>query len=559
MKDYHAIFTRYANYSLAELQNLNDSGAKIELAIRQNDRALSADALESLDNDTYNIISCIKLLEGEHFKECIRKLRVALVPALTTYRRLNLVVDSDVLLYAVDKLADVAEGLLGSIIKHLNILRKKVIKSDSLAFKQLIEFNFSPYAIYLLNYKWYRGSASDSNLKKLQSNLLSALCESETPFDDLERGLILEILNDHPRHYSATLWSEDYELCGVTNYDNWLWLLDLTRKQVLSFNCIIIDTLQDEYNMHFRALNEYEKLQCFDDALARVAHVGVFKERLETLQFTDYLQTLHRELDQKAFHNAVKLGLIKPEEYSLDTQKRFVRGLKHKEAFQLFMSNVELQNVEMLSENMYGYYSYSVQIHKEFLTEDEQRELISKVLDIYYDKGEDDYIRILVRIISDENLAVLYSRELLLDIIKAIKETFNNRVHFSNINNMLRNVLSEEEYTEYINKQEEEKELARLAAAEEATARKIQYINETFAACQNYDELLYEYEQFKGSYNYTTATVNTLLLEALAKVRDNWDTSYSYTKLNYYLWDANVITHEEFIDVISENGGVVNA
>ena len=559
MKDYHAIFTRYANYSLAELQNLNDSGAKIELAIRQNDRALSADALESLDNDTYNIISCIKLLEGEHFKECIRKLRVALVPALTTYRRLNLVVDSDVLLYAVDKLADVAEGLLGSIIKHLNILRKKVIKSDSLAFKQLIEFNFSPYAIYLLNYKWYRGSASDSNLKKLQSNLLSALCESETPFDDLERGLILELLNDHPRHYSATLWSEDYELCGVTNYDNWLWLLDLTRKQVLSFNCIIIDTLQDEYNMHFRALNEYEKLQCFDDALARVAHVGVFKERLETLQFTDYLQTLHRELDQKAFHNAVKLGLIKPEEYSLDTQKRFVRGLKHKEAFQLFMSNVELQNVEMLSENMYGYYSYSVQIHKEFLTEDEQRELISKVLDIYYDKGEDDYIRILVRIISDENLAVLYSRELLLDIIKAIKETFNNRVHFSNINNMLRNVLSEEEYTEYINKQEEEKELARLAAAEEATARKIQYINETFAACQNYDELLYEYEQFKGSYNYTTATVNTLLLEALAKVRDNWDTSYSYTKLNYYLWDANVITHEEFIDVISENGGVVNA
>lgn len=559
MKDYHAIFTRYANYSLAELQNLNDSGAKIELAIRQNDRALSADALESLDNDTYNIISCIKLLEGEHFKECIRKLRVALVPALTTYRRLNLVVDSDVLLYAVDKLTDVAEGLLGSIIKHLNILRKKVIKSDSLAFKQLIEFNFSPYAIYLLNYKWYRGSASDSNLKKLQSNLLSALCESETPFDDLERGLILELLNDHPRHYSATLWSEDYELCGVTNYDNWLWLLDLTRKQVLSFNCIIIDTLQDEYNMHFRALNEYEKLQCFDDALARVAHVGVFKERLETLQFTDYLQTLHRELDQKAFHNAVKLGLIKPEEYSLDTQKRFVRGLKHKEAFQLFMSNVELQNVEMLSENMYGYYSYSVQIHKEFLTEDEQRELISKVLDIYYDKGEDDYIRILVRIISDENLAVLYSRELLLDIIKAIKETFNNRVHFSNINNMLRNVLSEEEYTEYINKQEEEKELARLAAAEEATARKIQYINETFAACQNYDELLYEYEQFKGSYNYTTATVNTLLLEALAKVRDNWDTSYSYTKLNYYLWDANVITHEEFIDVISENGGVVNA
>lgn len=559
MKDYHAIFTRYANYSLAELQNLNDSGAKIELAIRQNDRALSADALESLDNDTYNIISCIKLLEGEHFKECIRKLRVALVPALTTYRRLNLVVDSDVLLYAVDKLTDVAEGLLGSIIKHLNILRKKVIKSDSLAFKQLIEFNFSPYAIYLLNYKWYRGSASDSNLKKLQSNLLSALCESETPFDDLERGLILELLNDHPRHYSATLWSEDYELCGVTNYDNWLWLLDLTRKQVLSFNCIIIDTLQDEYNMHFRALNEYEKLQCFDDALARVAHVGVFKERLETLQFTDYLQTLHRELDQKAFHNAVKLGLIKPEEYSLDTQKRFVRGLKHKEAFKLFMANVELQNAEMLSESTYGYYSYSVQIHKEFLSEDEQRDFISKVLDIYYDKGEDDYIRILVRIISDENLAVLYNRELLLDIIRAIKETFNNKVHSYNLNNMLRNVLSGEEYTEYINKQEEEKELARLAAEEEATARKIQYINETFAACQNYDELLYEYEQFKSSYRYTTATVNTLLLEALAKVRDNWDISYSYTKLNYYLWDANVITHEEFIDVISENGGVVNA
>ncbi len=548
MRDYHSIFNKWSDYSIADLQLQNEVGAKIELATRLKDPALSANAIKAMDDDTYNIISAIKLLEGDNFAENVRRYESVLVPTLTIGRTIDLQFESDVLLYAVNKLLPVAQGLLGNIIKHLNILQNKVINKNSVNFKQLEVYHYSEFAICLLNYKWLRTKTSENNLKQLQTNLLTVMFAKEEPFLDDDKILIREILRDHNVQWDNVKWTRSFECGPVKNTDNWLWLHSLCKANELAIECIKVDILQNEYTERFNYLNNYDKVTCCNYALARARSKEAFEDALERVNFNDYNVYINEDLDGEIFNHAVDIGVIDLEKYSIDVQLRYVTGIKNKKAFEFFINHPDVQQLDVVKK----YWSICADdCYKTFLNDEENRKLISTILNIVYNRAEAKYVDTVGDLLCESKITKLYTPELLKPIIQMLRETFKNKVSSYKLNKMLRNVLGDDEF-EIIQKQlHEEEELLRLQQKEERTAESIKLLNESFNECTSFVELFAKYSEFIKSYRFENELVNKILLQTIEKYDDSWEHDDSYTKLYYKLWENNNITHETFLQMVS--------
>ena len=548
MRDYHSIFNKWSDYSIADLQLRNEVGAKIELATRLKDPALSANAIKAMDDDTYNIISAIKLLEGDNFAENVRRYESVLVPTLTIGRTIDLQFESDVLLYAVNKLLPVAQGLLGNIIKHLNILQNKVINKNSVNFKQLVVYHYSEFAICLLNYKWLRTRTSENNLKQLQANLLTVMFAKEEPFLDDDKLLIREILRDHNVHWDNVKWTRSFECGPVKNTDNWLWLHSLCKAGELAIECIKVDILQEEYSDRFNHLNNYDKVTCCNYALARARSKEAFEDALKRVDFDDYNVYINEDLNSEIFNHAVDIGVIDLEKYSVDAQLCYVDGITSRKAYEFFITHPDVQLFKVVKNR----WSFSAEdCYKIFLNEDENRTLISTVLDIVYNKEENKFIDVVCDLLSESKITRLYTPELLKPIIQMLRETFKNDVTSYKLNKMLRNVLGDDEF-EIIQKQlREEEELLRLQQKEERTTESIKLLNESFNECTSFVELFAKYNEFIRSYRFENELVNKILLQTIEKYDDSWAHDDSYTKLYYKLWENNNITHETFLQMVS--------
>lgn len=554
MRDYHAIFNKWSDYSIADLQLRNEVGAKIELATRLKDPALSASAIRAMDDDTYNIISAIKLLEGDNFVENVRRYESVLVPTLTIGRTIDLQFESDVLLYAVNKLMPVAQGLLGNIIKHLNILQNKVITKNSTNFKQLLSYHYSEFAICLLNYKWLRAKTSENSLKQLQSNLLSVLFEKETPFLADDKILIQDILRDHNVHWDSVKWSKKLNCAPVKNTENWIWLHSLCKSGDLSIECIKVDVLNEDYSDRFEHLNNYEKIICCNDALARARSKEAFEDALKRIDFEDFMVYVNEDLDSTIFNHAVDIGVIDLEAYSNDAQLNYVRGLRNKSAYEFFIKHPEVQQYEIIG-SRWGF--NASEYYKTYLNDDENRVLINTVLDIVYNQRENRFADVVCELLSETKITKLYSPELLKAIAQTLRETFKNDVSSYKINKMLRNVLGDEEYEIIQEQLREQEELLRLQRKEEQTTKSIRIINESFNKCNSFVELLAEYKEFIKSYRFENELVNKILLQTIEKYDDSWIHDDNYTVLYYKLWESNNITHDTFLQMVSSEREVV--
>lgn len=553
MRDYHAIFNKWSEYSIADLQLRDEVGAKIELATRLKDSTLGASAVREMDNDTYNILSALKLLEGDNFEENVRRYESTLVPALTIGRTLDLQFDSDVLLYAINKLLPVAQGLLGNIVKHLNILQNKVISNNCVNFQQLLVYHYSEFAICLLNYKWLRTRTSENNLRQLQTNLLNTLFSKESEFLEDDKILIKEILRDHNVQWDNVRWTKSLDCKPVKNTENWKWLHSLCKTDELAIECIKVDILDEGMVERFNLLNNYEKIICCNHALAKARSKEMFTKAIERVNFQEYLMYLGEGLNTEVFNHAIDIDLINLEDYPLDVQINYVKGIDNKKAFEFFMSHSGVQNVNVIKT---GYFLNASACYKIFLNDEENRAFISKVLEIVYNTADDSFVSLLSELLTEAKIVKLYTPETLKPIVQTLRETFKNEVSSYKINKILRNVLGDEEYEKIQALLREQEELQKLQEKEEETAESIKTINNSFNNCISFTELLAEYKKFITSYRFENDLVNNILLQTIEKYDDCWEHDDSYTRLYYALWDANKITHEIFLQMVSTESEV---
>ena len=65
MKDYQEIFKRWRDIPIEALSDIDDAGARVELAIRTNSPELKRQAIELMDTHAYNVLAGIWLLEKD--------------------------------------------------------------------------------------------------------------------------------------------------------------------------------------------------------------------------------------------------------------------------------------------------------------------------------------------------------------------------------------------------------------------------------------------------------------------------------------------------------------
>lgn len=545
MNDYQKIFNRWADFSEAQLKEMGVAGAYVELAIRTNDSMWKSKAIETMDLDTYNAISAIELLKGGDFKGNLRLYESALIPLITVGRTLSVIKYPDVYRYLVSTVLSYCDGYLKKIIYNLNALSRKVISSKSRTYEHLLTFHYDPLEIAYLNYKWYGRYAGKSDLNKLVSNLLSALFECPDVFSEEQKGIIKELVNRFSDSENESAWSVELHCSKVENDNNWKWLYASKKFDIM---CIRPNPILFEDTERFMCLNYHERLLCMDLDVAYVQHTMQFEEILDRLEFREYLDTLHRDLPNDTLFNLIKLGYLDIEEISKKTRDSIVIGIQSRLAYDYFITHKDYQSLEVikLRNQWYGPNVF----YRSFLTDEEQKEFLSIIMSLAFDKGMNEFLTVLTDILCDSKLVQLYEKELLITIAERLSETVKFGIRDYKLNEIMQCILSDGEYQEYSAKQKERKELESLRAEEERTAKKINEIQTRYNDCNNYDELLRAYQDFCSSCWYNKALVQELLLSRINKIYKDWELSDSGVKLFYTIWDLNLIDFERLQQVM---------
>ena len=556
MKDYQEIFTRWSAVSTEELSQIDDAGARVELALRTKSPIHVQNAIDNMDMDYYNVFSMIPLLELGDFAENVSKFDSTFIATLLLCSNMQSVLEPDVLLYAVNKLGSVATGFLQKITQHLSLLQHKVLQRNSKAYLQLLRFHFSDFTIAYLNYKWAGRQMSDNSLLKLQSNLLNTLFEQNEPYSQFDKDLIVSVLHDHPRYVETINWSKRLDLVDVNNDENWEWLYGLRCEGLIDYSCVRVNALLAQEVPRFFKLMHKDTIQSADQSFARAGMRENVLRAVERLNLSNYLEDKYREFPQETFKNLVRVGILDLNDCNANNRESFLKGLQTRDAYNYFKENKDIQSLKYLT--LRQYYREEIDYYKKYLSEDEQREFISLVLDIVYNESEDKYVNLLSEMLMDERVTMLYDKGLLLPIVQYLTETFKSSITSYKSNKMLKNLLSEEEYNEHFSKIQEQERLEQIKRDEERTAKLIVQVNEMYNECTNFAELEEVYTKLCSDWRMDKKIVKRALADHVMKHQDDWEQNANFANLQCILWQEKLITLDAFRESLgtSLEGGV---
>ena len=543
MRDYHKVFKKWSACATEDLLQQDDAGARVEYAIRTGLPEDRARAIKMMDFMPYNVIAGLELLNEDNYDEELKLYETTLIPALLTSHLINVTEGQEVLAYFVDKVKNHADGLLKQVADLLHVLQVKVITRNSRQYLRLLSFRFTDFEIAYLNYVWLRRHTGTASLKKLEYNVLQALADSPDAFTEQQKIVIEECISFHGLETDNVLWTSHFDSITVTNNENWNYLYSLCRADKMSVKCIPVHPFLSSDTWKFQKLTYDEKLMFLDSDVAGLPHTLALEGMLDRVDFHEYMNTFNRKLPDDTFANLVHLHVIDLNDISSDNLHDYLTGLKTEEAVMYFLEHKEVQSLDLLRTS---YWSYDLDVYKDFLSIENNKRLQSTVLDLAFDIGHDKYVAILVQMLENRKIVELYDKELIRSIFNELAETYKNTISSYKLNKIRENVLSPDELEAW--KAEEREREAK--ESEERKIRKAEAksreIKDAIDACTCYVELDYAFRELTSSRYYDESEILNAVYSKVVDTHDHWERDESYTRICYALWDNNVMSFEEF-------------
>lgn len=457
------IFCRYEDISMEQLSKSASLGHTVELAIRTNDASVKQKARNMDSANTYDLIYQLALIPDEEMSDFLRENGDRLALALTLGRTLPTEFNVPIFDWLIDRALSCSVSFLHNVLLSLNYLRRHIITEQSKWFISLLDYGYNKADIMYLNYGFLHNYVDANYVLRLSKNVVSAYFESSTDFDDVQKIMLVSILESYCEHH------EYFDDCSFSvNKNNWLFAINLSRDGYLSIESGIcrIGILREFYSERRVYLTEQEIFQMIDHDILIYNSKDDVQQAILAKGYDNYFNSFNRVINIKSLSQLLEIGILKVTDVSNMQLLEYIGSVDTRKKYELFMQ-IGYANAKTVAKLGYNEITNNseINLYRSFLTNQENRQFAIKVIKHAYKWLGSEFIYFISKFLEAPDNALIFSKEELLQLLRKLTELFPENFSMYYQNRLENVILGDSAYVELQDRRFKELEFKKIEAA----------------------------------------------------------------------------------------------
>lgn len=457
------IFCRYEDISMEQLSKSASLGHTVELAIRTNDASVKQKARNMDSANTYDLIYQLALIPDEEMSDFLRENGDRLALALTLGRTLPTEFNVPIFDWLIDRALSCSVSFLHNVLLSLNYLRRHIITEQSKWFMSLLDYGYNKADIMYLNYGFLHNYVDANYVLRLSKNVVSAYFESSTDFDDVQKIMLVSILESYCEH------REYFDDCSFSvNKNNWLFAINLSRDGYLSIESGIcrIGILREFYSERRVYLTEQEIFQMIDHDILIYNSKDDAQQAIFAKGYDNYFNSFDRVINIKSLSQLLEIGILKVTDVSNMQLLEYIGSVDTRKKYELFMQ-IGYANAKTFAKLGYNEITNNseIDLYRSFLTNQENRQFAIKVIKHAYKWLGSEFIYFISKFLEAPDNALIFSKEELLQLLRKLTELFPDNFSMYYQNRLENVILGDSAYVELQDRRFKELEFKKIEAA----------------------------------------------------------------------------------------------
>lgn len=457
------IFCRYEDISMEQLSKSASLGHTVELAIRTNDASVKQKARNMDSANTYDLIYQLALIPDEEMSDFLRENGDRLALALTLGRTLPTEFNVPIFDWLIDRALSCSVSFLHNVLLSLNYLRRHIITEQSKWFMSLLDYGYNKADIMYLNYGFLHNYVDANYVLRLSKNVVSAYFESSTDFDDVQKIMLVSILESYCEH------REYFDDCSFSvNKNNWLFAINLSRDGYLSIESGIcrIGILREFYSERRVYLTEQEIFQMIDHDILIYNSKDDAQQAIFAKGYDNYFNSFDRVINIKSLSQLLEIGILKVTDVSNMQLLEYIGSVDTRKKYELFMQ-IGYANAKTFAKLGYNEITNNseINLYRSFLTNQENRQFAIKVIKHAYKWLGSEFIYFISKFLEAPDNALIFSKEELLQLLRKLTELFPDNFSMYYQNRLENVILGDSAYVELQDRRFKELEFKKIEAA----------------------------------------------------------------------------------------------
>lgn len=457
------IFCRYEDISMEQLSKSASLGHTVELAIRTNDASVKQKARNMDSANTYDLIYQLALIPDGEMSDFLRENGDRLALALTLGRTLPTEFNVPIFDWLIDRALSCSVSFLHNVLLSLNYLRRHIITEQSKWFMSLLDYGYNKADIMYLNYGFLHNYVDANYVLRLSKNVVSAYFESSTDFDDVQKIMLVSILESYCEH------REYFDDCSFSvNKNNWLFAINLSRDGYLSIESGIcrIGILREFYSERRVYLTEQEIFQMIDHDILIYNSKDDVQQAIFAKGYDNYFNSFDRVINIKSLSQLLEIGILKVTDVSNIQLLEYIGSVDTRKKYELFMQ-IGYANAKTVAKLGYNEITNNseINLYRSFLTNQENRQFAIKVIKHAYKWLGSEFIYFISKFLEAPDNALIFSKEELLQLLRKLTELFPENFSMYYQNRLENVILGDSAYVELQDRRFKELEFKKIEAA----------------------------------------------------------------------------------------------
>ena len=457
------IFCRYEDISMEQLSKSASLGHTVELAIRTNDASVKQKARNMDSANTYDLIYQLALIPDGEMSDFLRENGDRLALALTLGRTLPTDFNVPIFDWLIDRALSCSVSFLHNVLLSLNYLRRHIITEQSKWFMSLLDYGYNKADIMYLNYGFLHNYVDANYVLRLSKNVVSAYFESSTDFDDVQKIMLVSILESYCEH------REYFDDCSFSvNKNNWLFAINLSRDGYLSIESGIcrIGILREFYSERRVYLTEQEIFQMIDHDILIYNSKDDVQQAIFAKGYDNYFNSFDRVINIKSLSQLLEIGILKVTDVSNIQLLEYIGSVDTRKKYELFMQ-IGYANAKTVAKLGYNEITNNseINLYRSFLTNQENRQFAIKVIKHAYKWLGSEFIYFISKFLEAPDNALIFSKEELLQLLRKLTELFPDNFSMYYQNRLENVILGDSAYVELQDRRFKELEFKKIEAA----------------------------------------------------------------------------------------------
>lgn len=457
------IFCRYEDISMEQLSKSASLGHTVELAIRTNDASVKQKARNMDSANTYDLIYQLALIPDEEMSDFLRENGDRLALALTLGRTLPTEFNVPIFDWLIDRALSCSVSFLHNVLLSLNYLRRHIITEQSKWFISLLDYGYNKADIMYLNYGFLHNYVDANYVLRLSKNVVSAYFESSTDFDDVQKIMLVSILESYCEYH------EYFDDCSFSvNKNNWLFAINLSRDGYLSIESGIcrIGILREFYSERRVYLTEQEIFQMIDHDILIYNSKDDVQQAILAKGYDNYFNSFNRVINIKSLSQLLEIGILKVTDVSNMQLLEYIGSVDTRKKYELFMQ-IGYANAKTVAKLGYNEITNNseINLYRSFLTNQENRQFAIKVIKHAYKWLGSEFIYFISKFLEAPDNALIFSKEELLQLLRKLTELFPENFSMYYQNRLENVILGDSAYVELQDRRFKELEFKKIEAA----------------------------------------------------------------------------------------------